>query len=203
MKRFMGKINEILTSIIVYCLISYLLNLNHLEIGLIFAILGSQINVFLPKNYKHTLLLYGILLPVSIQYPILSIGLMAGYSSSILITLLSKNPCKLLYPLKSTTFAGPNNYLENDTKKDHAATTFLLTLVVISLMFSFNGTQILEKLNYEEFSSYSENNVSNPKHSTHYININPSQSVNKNITTITSENSTTTLITNYSPPDAA
>ena len=114
--------------------------------------------------------------------------------------LFSKDACKLLYPLKETTFTGPKNYLENNTKGDYAATAFLITLVVITLLLSFNGMEILD--NFSE-----ENNLSNyintemqhnqSPEAVHYVNINPAYCLNKNITTIKSGNTTTTLITEY------
>ena len=138
----MSKINEILTSIVLYSIISYILNLPNFEYGLLLAILGSQVNILLPKNYKHSLIFFIPLYVLSLLYPALIIPMVVGYSSSILIGLLSKNACKLLYPIRETTFSGPKNYLENDSKRDYAATAFLITLVVISLLLSFNGMEI-------------------------------------------------------------
>lgn len=197
----MSKINEILTAVILYCIISYVLSLNNLELGILFAILGSHINVLLPKNYKHTLLTFIPLIPVFYYYPLVSIALMTGYFSSILIALLSKDGCKLLYPVKSTTFTGPSNYLENNTRRDYAATTFLITLMLISLIFSFNGMQIIDTLSHENIFSLNDSDykMNNSAYPVHYININPAYCVNKNITTFSQENRTTTLITNYSP----
>ena len=197
----MSKINEILTAIILYALISYILMLPNLEYGLLLAILGSQVNILLTDNYKHTLLLYIPLALISLFYPAILIPVMIGYTASIFIALLSKNGCKLLYPIKETTFTGPKNYLENNTKGDYAATSFLITLVIITLLFSFNGTEILEKLeednNINTYFNTQENHYNTSPEAVQYVNINPAYSVNKNITTIKTENTTTTLITDY------
>lgn len=99
-KDNMTKINEILTSIILYSIISYILGLNHLEMGLLFAVLGSQANILLPQNYKHTLFLVMPLSIVTLLYPTIFFPVTIGYISSIFISLLSKNGCKLIYPLK-------------------------------------------------------------------------------------------------------
>ena len=196
----MSKINEILTSVVLYSLISYLLNLANFEYSLLLAILGSQVNILFPKNYKHSLIFFIPLSILSLLYPALLIPIMVGYLSSIIMGLFSKDACKLLYPLKETTFTGPKNYLENNTKGDYAATAFLITLVVITLLLSFNGMEILD--NFSE-----ENNLSNyintemqhnqSPEAVHYVNINPAYCLNKNITTIKSGNTTTTLITEY------
>ncbi len=197
----MSKINEILTAIILYSIISYILLLPNIEYGLLLAVLGSQINILLPKNYKHTLILYIPMIILVIAYPSVTMPIMIGYTSSIFISLLSKNGCKLLYPIRETTFTGPKNYLENDTKKDYAATTFLITLTVITLLLSFNGTEILEDIsetnNMDTYFNNHEAYYNSTPEAIQYININPAYSVNKNITTIKTENMTTTLITEY------
>lgn len=194
----MTKINEILTSIILYSLISYLLALPNLEYSLIITVLASQINILLPKNYRHTLLLYVPIAGLMIFRPMQAIPVMVGYASSILIALLSKEGCKLIYPIKNTTFTGPKNYLENNTKQDHAATIFLITLVAITLLLSFNSTEIIEKLENTQYSLTQENNYrNNTPEAIQYININPAYSTNKNITTTKTENTTTTIITDY------
>lgn len=201
-KDNMTKINEILTSIILYSIISYILGLNHLEMGLLFAVLGSQANILLPQNYKHTLFLVMPLSIVTLLYPTIFFPVTIGYISSIFISLLSKNGCKLIYPLKNTTFTGPKNYLENNTKKDYAATTFLVTLVIITLIFSFNGTEIMEQLNQNNditsyFNSQENQTYNESLDAIQHININPAECNNMNITTIKTENTTTTIISPY------
>lgn len=197
----MSKINEILTSTVLYSIISYLLNLPNFEYGLLLAVLGSQINILLPENYKHSLIFFIPMSVLSLLYPAVMIPLMIGYTSSILIGLLSKNSCKLLYPVWETTFTGPKNYLENDSKRDYAATAFLVTLMVISLLLSFNGMEILEDLheenNPDDYFNNHEIQYNDTPEAVQYVNINPAYCVNKNITTIKSENTTTTLITEY------
>ncbi len=197
----MSKINESLTAIILYLLISYILGLPNMEYGILIAVLGSQINIILPKNYKHTLILYIPMSILTITYPAVMVPTMIGYASSIFISLLSKNGCKLLYPIRETAFTGPKNYLENDSRGDYAATTFLVTLTVITLLLSFNGTQIIDELSQtNDISTYFDNHqtgYNNSPEAVQYININPAYSVNKNITTIQTENTTTTLITEY------
>ena len=197
----MSKLNEILTSVVLYSIISYLLNLPNFEWGLLLAILGSQINILMPRNYKHSLIVFIPMCVLAFLYPTILIPIMIGYSSSILMGLLSKNSCKLLYPVWETTFTGPKNYLENDTKSDYAATAFLVTLVVISLLLSFNGMEILEDLHEENnFNDYFNNHeiqYNDTPEAVQYVNINPAYCVNKNITTIKYGNTTTTLITEY------
>ena len=91
--------------------------------------------------------------------------------------------------------------MENDTKTDYAATAFLITLVVISLLLSFNGMEILEDLHEENnFNDYFNNHeiqYNDTPEAVQYVNINPAYCVNKNITTIKYGNTTTTLITEY------
>lgn len=196
----MSKINEILTAIILYSVISYIMTLPNLEYSLILAILGSQINILLPKNYKHTLIHYIPLSILLIIYPQIMLPIIIGYTSSIFISLLSKDGCKLLYPLKQTTFTGPKNYLENDTKQDYAATTFLITLVVITLLLSFNGTEIINKISEDnnfQVITQDNNSYNNTHDMVHYVNVNPAYCNNKNITTTKTENQITTIITDY------
>lgn len=196
----MSKINEILTAIILYSVISYIMTLPNLEYSLILTILGSQINILLPKNYKHTLIHYIPLSILLIIYPQIMLPIIIGYTSSIFISLLSKDGCKLLYPLKQTTFTGPKNYLENDTKQDYAATTFLITLVVITLLLSFNGTEIINKISEDnnfQVITQDNNSYNNTHDMVHYVNVNPAYCNNKNITTTKTENQITTIITDY------
>ena len=196
----MSKINEILTAIILYSVISYIMTLPNLEYSLILAILGSQINILLPKNYKHTLIHYIPLSMLLIIYPQIILPITIGYTSSIFISLLSKDGCKLLYPIKQTTFTGPKNYLENDTKQDYAATTFLITLVVITLLLSFNGTEIINKISEDnnfQVITQDNNSYNNTHDMVHYVNVNPAYCNNKNITTTKTENQITTIITDY------
>lgn len=197
----MSKINEILTSIIIYSIISYILSLPNLEYGIILAVLASQLNILLPKNYKHTLTNYIPLSILMLLFPQMMIPVMIGYASTIFISLLSKEGCKLLYPFKQTTFTGPKNYLENNTKQDYATTMFLVTLVAITLLLSFNGTEIMDTLNennnLEDYLT-SNNHYSNRSQDVvHYVNINPAYCSNKNITTTKTDNQITTIVTEY------
>lgn len=199
----MTKINEVLTSIILYSLISYILQLPYFYYGLLFTIIGTQINLILPRNYKHTLLLCIPLLIFTNTYPAITIPLIIGYTSSIFINLLSKNGCKLLYPLKDNTFTGPANYLENDTKKDYAATTFLFVLMIVTLVLSTSGSEMLDIISQEnDLSSYINSNNTTEQHDNtrdyaQYINIDAEECRNMNITTTTQNNTTTTIIKNY------
>lgn len=197
----MTKINETLTSVVLYSIISYILNLPNFEYGLLLAILGSQINILLPESYRYSIIVFVPMYVLSLLYPAVLIPIMIGYSSSILIGLLSKNSCKLLYPIRKTTFTGPKNYLESDTKRDYAATAFLVTLVAISLLLSFNGMEILEDLheenNLNDYFNSPETQYNDTPEAVQYVNINPAYCVNKNITTIKFGNATTTLITEY------
>lgn len=174
---------------------------------MVIAILGSQISTLMPKNYKTTMITYIPLILLSYDISSVTIPLMIGYTASILICLLSKKGCKLLYPIRNTTFTGPENYLENDTKGDYAATTFLLVLAIICVSFSLYGSEIVNTLNetsnaeeYLEGLTHSEGNGYSYTNSYgQHININPSECVNKNITTTHYNNTTTTIITEYTP----
>jgi hypothetical protein len=127
---------------------------------------------------------------------------MVGYTATIFISLLSKNGCKLLYPIKNTTFTGPKNYLENNSKKDYAATTFLLVLMIITLAFSTNGMQIIDNLNENsdltKYLAHTDNpNANKTMNHSHYITIDAENCRNMNITTKTENNTTTTIIKDY------
>lgn len=198
----MSKINEVLTAVILYCIISYILNLPNLYTGILLSITATQINLVLPDNYKHTLLLYIPMLVFMFKYPSVMIPLIIGYTAVIFISLLSKNGCKLLYPIRNTTFTGPKNYLENNTKKDHATTTFLIVLMIITLTFSTNGLNIVEDITQDvdltEYLSYNDSIRSNKTGiGNHYINIDAEDCRNMNITTKTENNTTTTIIKDY------
>ena len=195
----MSNINELLTSIILYCIISYILKLPHFYHGLLFTVIGSQISMILPENYRNSLIIYIPIIAFTIVYPIIMIPLAIGFTSSIFISLLSKKGCKLLYPFTITTFTGPQNYLENDTKGDYAATTFLLVLAIIAVIFSMYGTVILNTINENDLSTYLDvdENTSGSGGYVQYININPAECLNKNITTTRTGNTTTTIITEY------
>ena len=213
--------NSFLSSIVIYSLTSYLLCLPSWLTGVIFAIIGSQINQILPTNYKSSLVCLVPLTCFAYQYPIIFIPLSIGFISSILIALLSKGGCRLLYPIRDTTFTGPNNYLENGSRQDKSATTFLLVLAVLAIVFSIFGNEILADINENEgilnyythrsdgtsFSGgsphtgntrFGENNSGH----IHYVNIETSKHVvNRNITTYNYDNNTTTtIITEYKPP---
>lgn len=199
----MKKINEILAATILYCIISYILNLPSLEYGIILAITASQINIILPKNYKHTLIYYIALTILTLNYMNITIPIMVGYGATIFIALLSKQGCKLLYPIKDNTFTGPKNYLENNTNRDHAVTSFLIILTIITLIFSTSGEEILETLTEENITHYINTNHSlekteYDKNYVQYINIDAEDCNNLNITTTQTNNTTTTIIKNYS-----
>jgi hypothetical protein len=198
----MTKINEVLTAVILYSIISYMLQLPHLYTGILIAVIATQINLMLPSDYKHTLLLYVPLMAFTLEYPSITIPLMVGYTATIFISLLSKNGCKLLYPIKNTTFTGPKNYLENNSKKDYAATTFLLVLMIITLAFSTNGMQIIDNLNENsdltKYLAHTDNpNANKTMNHSHYITIDAENCRNMNITTKTENNTTTTIIKDY------
>ncbi len=208
----MSNLNNILAAIILYSLLSYILKLPQLFTGILFAIIGSQITIITPKKYKNTLLFIIPLSIVAVWYPSLMIPIIIGYLSAILIELLSKNGCRLLYPLSDITFTGPKNYLETGTKGDYAATTFLIVLTVITIILSTNGGEILDSINeYPELSgylsgddsSYSNYLYNNGSAYKQIININPAESLNENITTTTVNNTTTTIISEYTPSTTA
>lgn len=198
----MTKINEALTAVILYSIMSYMLQLPNLYLGIMISITATQINLLLPQNYKHTLLIYIPMMAFTLEYPNVTVPLMIGYTSTIFISLLSKEGCKLLYPIKNTTFTGPKNYLENDSKKDYAATTFLVVLMIITLAFSTNGMEIIDDINenadFNKYISYRDVTENNKvmNHS-HYITIDAEDCRNMNITTKTENNTTTTIIRDY------
>ena len=197
----MTKINEVLTAVILYSIISYILKLPSLYTGILIAIIATQINLILPQNYKHTLLLYLPILTVGLAYPNMALPLMVGYTATLFISLLSKEGCKLLYPIKTTTFTGPKNYLENNSKKDYAATTFLIVLMVITLVFSTSGLEIIEDINENtditRYLNHNSTELNKTINNQHYINIDAENCRNMNITTKTENNTTTTIIKDY------
>lgn len=214
--------NSLLASIVIYSLISYLFSLPGWLTG-IFAIIGSQISWILPDDYKSSLLCLLPLVVASYWYPIIFLPVGIGYLASILIALLSKGGCKLLYPLSKTTFTGPANYLEVDSKEDKSATTFLVVLAILAIVFSMFGNEILADINENEgimeyythrsdgtsyTSSASNGYGGNARYGEnnsgyiHYVYIDTSKhAVNRNITTYNIDNNTTTtIISEYKPP---
>lgn len=215
--------NSLLASIVIYSLISYLFSLPGWLTGIIFAIIGSQISWILPDDYKSSLLCLLPLVVASYWYPIIFLPVGIGYLASILIALLSKGGCKLLYPLSNTTFTGPANYLEVDSKEDKSATTFLVVLAILAIVFSMFGNEILADINENEgimeyythrsdgtsyTSSASNGYGGNARYGEnnsgyiHYVYIDTSKhAVNRNITTYNIDNNTTTtIISEYKPP---
>ena len=215
--------NSLLASIVIYSLVSYLFSLPDWLTGMVFAILGSQISWILPSDYKSSLLCLLPLVVAAYWYPIIFLPVGIGYLASILIALLSKGGCRLLYPLSKTTFTGPANYLEVGSKEDKSATTFLVVLAVLAIVFSMFGNEILADINENEgildyythrsdgtsYASssggngyggnarYGENNSGY----IHYVYIDTSKhAVNRNITTYNFDNNTTTtIISEYKP----
>ena len=215
--------NSLLAGIVLYCLVSYLLCLPGWLVGIIFAVIGSQINLVLPENYRNSLL---CVLPWGVAcywYPIIFLPIMIGFLASVLVALLSKGGCKLLYPLSKTTFTGPANYLEVGSKEDKSATTFLVMLAVLAIVFSLFGNEILGDINenegivnyithrsdgtsygsssnhgYSGNTRYGENNSG----FIHYVYIESSKhEINRNITTYNLDNNTTTtIISEYTHP---
>ncbi len=185
--------------------------------------MGSQISWILPNDYKSSLLCLLPLVVASYWYPIIFLPVAIGFVASILIALLSKGGCKLLYPLSKTTFTGPANYLEVGSKEDKSATTFLVVLAILAIVFSMFGNEILADINENEGimeyythrsdgtsyagggsngyggnARYGENNSGY----IHYVYIDSSKhAVNRNITTYNFDNNTTTtIISEYKPP---
>jgi len=215
--------NSLLASIVIYSLVSYLFSLPGWLTGMVFAIMGSQISWILPSDYKSSLLCLLPLVVAAYWYPIIFLPVGIGYLASILIALLFKGGCRLLYPLSKTTFTGPANYLEVGSKEDKSATTFLVVLAVLAIVFSMFGNEILADINENEgildyythrsdgtsYASssggngyggnarYGENNSGY----IHYVYIDTSKhAVNRNITTYNFDNNTTTtIISEYKP----
>ena len=215
--------NSLLAAIVIYSLVSYLFSLPGWLTGIIFAIIGSQISWILPNDYKSSLLCLLPLIVAGYWYPIIFLPVCIGFISSILISLLSKGGCKLLYPLSKTTFTGPANYLELGSKEDKSATTFLVVLAVLAIVFSMFGNEILADINendgimeyythrsdgtsyassgggngYGGNARYGENNSGY----IHYVYIDTSKhEVNRDITTYNIDNNTTTtIISEYKP----
>ncbi|RAP49313.1 MAG: hypothetical protein BZ138_07810 [Methanosphaera sp. rholeuAM270] len=216
--------NSLLASIVIYSLVSYLFSLPGWLTGILFAIIGSQISWILPDDYKSSLLCLLPLVAAAYWYPIIFLPVGIGYLASILVALLSKGGCKLLYPIAKTTFTGPANYLEVGSKEDKSATTFLVVLAILAIIFSMFGNEILADINENEgileyythradgtsYASssggngyggnarYGENNSGY----IHYVYIDTSKhAVNRNITTYNYDNNTTTtIISEYKPP---
>lgn len=208
-----NNINCLLASIVIYSLISYLFSLPGWLTGIVFAIIGSQISIILPGEYKSSLVFTIPLIIAAYWYPIIFLPVCIGFVSSLLIALLSKGGCKLLYPFSKTTFTGPANYLEVGSKEDKSATTFLVVLAILAVIFSMFGNEILSDINENERimeyythrsdgtsygssgnsyggnARYGENNSGY----IHYVYIDTSKhAVNRNITTYNYENNTTT-----------
>lgn len=205
----MSNLNELFAAVVLYSLFSFLFNLPDYFIGLLTAIVGSQISTILPHNFRTSFLVYIPFIILSFWCLNITVGLMIGYSASIFICLLSKHGCKLFYPIKTTTFIGPHNYLENDTKGDYAATTFLIVMALISIIFSLFGNTIVDTLNETSDPSYYVNKMyenTNNNYSGYdngfiqYINIDASDDLNRNVTTTKINNTTTTIVSEYSPP---
>ena len=177
--------------------------------------------MILPGNYKSSLVWLVPLAIAGYWYPIIFLPVAIGYVSSVLVMLLGKGGCKLLYPFSSTNFTGPSNYLEHGSKEDKSATTFLVVLAVLAVVFSCFGNQILADINENEGilnyythrsdgtsygsagsqggnARYGENNSGY----IHYVYIDTSKhAVNRNITTYNYDNNTTsTIIREYTPP---
>lgn len=130
----MSNINELLASVVLYSLISYLLNIPDFLVGLIFATIASQISTILPSNYKTSLLVFIPIIIFSIKYPTIMIALTVGNTDNI------------------------HTYFTNQEK-----------------------------------------NTTDNRNYVHYVNINPTEVVNKNITTIHKDNTTTTIVSEYNP----
>lgn len=75
----MTKINEVLTAVILYCIFSYILQLPNLYTGILISAMATQINLILPKDYRHTLILVIPMMAFSIEYPNITIPLTIGY----------------------------------------------------------------------------------------------------------------------------
>ena len=101
---------------------------------ILFAIIGSQISIILSGEYKSSLVFTIPLIIAAYWYPIIFLPVCIGFVSSLLIALLSKGGCKLLYPFSKTTFTGPANYLEVGSKEDKSATTFLVVLAILAVI---------------------------------------------------------------------
>lgn len=214
--------NSFLASIVIYSLVSYLLCLPGWVTGIVFSILGSQINWILPDNYQSSLVVLLPLLVAAYWYPIIFLPVCIGYVASIFIALLSKGGCKLLYPIRDTSFTGPNNYLERGSREEKSATTFLLVLAVLAIVFSMFGNEIISDINENEgilnyynqrangTSNYGSGYGGNARYGEnnsgyiHYVYIDTSKhAVNRNITTYNYDdnNATTTIISEYKPPE--
>ncbi|MCD7781893.1 MAG: hypothetical protein LUG89_04290 [Methanosphaera sp.] len=150
----MNNLNKVLSAVILYCIISYTFKLPNLELGLLFSILSSQISMILPGNYKTSLIVYLPLIAFIPVYPTVMVASIVGYTASLLIDILSKKGCKLLYPYSSMVFTGPDNYIDNDTRSESSTTVFLVILSIIALIFSFYGTEIMDNLSQEDLSTY-------------------------------------------------
>lgn len=213
----MRYVNSFLSTITVYCLISYLLRLPDLLLSLVFAVVGSQISGILPENYKNSIFIFVPVFILILIYPLVFIPFAVGYACCIFINLLGKNACKLLYPLRNTTFTGPNNYLESGSRDEKAATAFLFVLAILAVLFSLCGMQVISDVQDEgnivkyyngrpngtEQSSYSTNSRYGENNSGYlqYVYIDPSKTgFNYNITTQNYNNTTTTVISEYITP---
>lgn len=216
-----NNINALLATIVIYSLISYLLCLPAWFTGVLFSVIGSQFFIVIPENYKGSLIWLIPLGVASYWYPIIFLPFSIGFVSSVLIMLLGKGGCKLLYPFSTTNFTGPSNYLESGSKEDKSATIFLLVLAVLAVVFSCFGNQILADVNENEgilnYYTHRSDGTSYASGSTgggnarygennsgyiHYVYIDTSKhAVNRNITTYNIENNTTTtIISEYAPP---
>lgn len=209
----MTNINNILAAIVIYSLMSYILRMPDFWIGMMYALLGSQITFITPRKYKNNLLFFIPLLIASYYYPSIAIPAMIGYASTIFVELLSEKGCRLLYPISDITFVGPKNYLETGKKGDYAATTFLIVLAITAIVLSTNGASLVTNVNENPYlstffgngNSQSQSGVSYANDSggsRQYVSINPAECLNENITTTTTNNSTTTIISQYTPPVA-
>lgn len=199
----MKKLNEILIAIIFYVIISYVLKMPNFYYNLIITLISTQIKTILPENYKNTLLLYTIVFPIICFYPQIALDIIIAITATIFTSLLYKKGCKLLYPIKNTTFTGFKKYIEKNTKKEYMITTFLLVLTVLTLILANNGEQIINTLNEnEKITNYLHNDNTTTNHVydnnyVQYVNIDTKNCKDLNITTTQENNTTTTIIRNY------
>ncbi|MDO5851666.1 MAG: hypothetical protein Q4Q23_04185 [Methanobacteriaceae archaeon] len=201
-----NKINNLLLAIFLYTLISYILQLPQLSLSILYASIGSQIIILIPEKYKNTLLIIVPMILLIDLYPMIIVPLIIGYLSTILMNLLGGEKCALFAPIRNTKFSGPRNYIETNTSKDYSTTIFLVVITITALIISTNSIVILENIhednNLGEYLTQDNNYYNNENQNTtikHIVNINPSETHNKNITSTQINNTTTTIITDYVP----
>lgn len=188
----MKSYTHITGAVLFFLILSYLMNVTNPLMGLFFAgwisVFPNIVDKIIGKHraWGHSFLWLIPMTLVAFYNPLISLALILGFSSHLLLDCFTVYGSPALYPFKKSGFVCLNKKrrFTSGSNQDKALFIFLLFVVVPIILFSYGLGSYLPGENLDmAFAAGNESNISSlPQNNNIYLSFKLDEAVNKNIT---------------------